>query len=511
MGLIALYHSWKNDGADEVDTRTWSDLGFDDVFAAMDHTVSQPGRQMLYRQLRQGAADDATVAERRALAEQFRSDPALREEVQLVLDRLRHEAAGYIGPLLVGELPKQPRFTALFRFLAVATPVCLAATVVYPILIVPALALVIANAGIYLRLGEMLASHLSGFGRLNALIGVAQQLAALPEVAALPPTQRLREKRGLLKQVRRKLGWLAMDRTALPELTQALFGYLNMLFLYDVVVFLRSLELLRAHRAELVEVFEAVGSLDAALSVASYTSSVRQVVAASPTAERRIEFAAVYHPLIRDAVANDLGLSGHGALIAGPNMAGKTAFIRTVGINLILAQTLGFCLATRAVVPRCRVTSAIRREDRLSDGESYFFAEVKRLLEFTQIAGSGSLHVFLIDEIYRGTNTTERIAASAAVLRYLGTRDLVLATTHDMELQGILDGVYDLYHFADRIQGEQYGFDYRLNAGPVRSRNALKLLELSGYPPAIVNDARALAAVLMSQENAGRVRLPAAS
>jgi DNA mismatch repair ATPase MutS len=284
-----------------------------------------------------------------------------------------------------------------------------------------------------------------------------------------------------------------IDRAALPDLVQSLFGYLNMLFLFDIVIFLRSVRVLRKNQPAFARIFDGVGSLDAAISVASFHDGVPVIAVPTLTDRRQIEATGLYHPLISEPVENDFSLDERSALIAGPNMAGKTAFIRTIGINLILARTLHFCLARSATLPRAIVRSAIRREDHLSDGQSYFFTEVRQVLEFTRCDDAGPLHVFLIDEIFRGTNTVERIASSAAVLRHLGRHHLVCATTHDVELQEILGAAFAMHHFSDDVTDGKYGFDYRLRPGPVRSRNAIRLLEITGYPPAVVREAEELA------------------
>jgi DNA mismatch repair ATPase MutS len=199
------------------------------------------------------------------------------------------------------------------------------------------------------------------------------------------------------------------------------------------------------------------------------------------------------HPLIDEPVSNTLNLTDRSALIAGPNMAGKTSFVRTIGIALVLGQTLNFCLARQAVLPRAVVRSAIRREDKLADGESYFFSEIKQILEFIRVDKQASFHVFLIDEIFRGTNTIERIASSVAVLRHLARDHMVFVTTHDFKLQELLADSFDMHHFGDRVLDGEYGFDYLIRPGPVQTRNAIKLLELSGYPASITREAEVLA------------------
>lgn len=493
---IGLFHRWTSDQRPTVDDSTWSDLGLDDVFAAIDRTTGMPGRQVLYHHLRTYEADPAILAERARQHALFRRDAALRERIQLISDRLDGPGAAYLAPLLLGSLPELPPAAWLFRLLSWLTPACLIGMFVIPPLFLPALLLVCINVGIYATYGQKILPHFAGFSQVVALLDSAAELGGLADPHQLPQLARLRASAGLIATVRRRIGWLVVDRTALPEMVQALFGYLNMLCLLDIGIFLRALHGLRAHRAALVEVFEAVGSLDASIAVASYLESVPVATVPELVARRHFDLTGVYHPLIPDAVDNLFCATDRSALIAGPNMAGKTAFVRTIGLNLILAQTLHFCLARCAVVPRAIVRSAIRREDALAEGSSYFFTEIKQVLEFTRLDASAPLHVFLIDEIFRGTNTVERIASSAAVLRHLAQNHLVFATTHDFELQEILADSYALFHFSDRVLDGHYGFDYHIHAGPVRSRNAIKLLALSGYPVAITDEATTLASRL---------------
>jgi len=323
---------------------------------------------------------------------------------------------------------------------------------------------------------------------------VSEKLAAGPNAASLPQIADLQRAVPLVSRLRKKLGWLVMDRSALSDVGESALGYLNMLFLFDSVVYLRSLASLRKHQAALVEIYEAVGSLDAAIAVASYREEFARTARPAREDERRLKFSSLYHPLLAAPVSNAFELIERSALIAGPNMAGKTVFIRTIGLNVILAQTLNFCCADAAIVPRAIVRSSIRREDSVQAGESYFFAEIQQILNFLKTEGDGRRYMFLIDEIYRGTNTIERIAASAAVLRHLALTQMVLATTHDVELQELLSASFDLAHFSDQVVDGRYTFDYQIHPGPARSRNAIKLLEISGYPPAIVREAENLAA-----------------
>jgi DNA mismatch repair ATPase MutS len=192
----------------------------------------------------------------------------------------------------------------------------------------------------------------------------------------------------------------------------------------------------------------------------------------------------------------------YGLLVTGANMAGKSTFIRTVGVTTILAQTIHTCLATRYSSPVLFVSSALRVDDDLLTGRSYYLVEVETLVARVKAASSSSPHLFLLDELFRGTNAVERIAAAEAVLVALAgppagaARHRVLAATHDGELVSLLRGLYDTSHFADALSADGLVFDYHLRPGPTSTRNAIALLRLEGAPDTLIERALARAAAL---------------
>ena len=132
--------------------------------------------------------------------------------------------------------------------------------------------------------------------------------------------------------------------------------------------------------------------------------------------------------------------------------------------------------------------------DLLND-KSYYFEEVLTIKDMVEKSTSLSNNLFLLDEIFKGTNTIERIAAGKAVLSYLAQSDnnKVFVSTHDIELTGLLKDSYDLYHFTEVIQDGHIHFDYKLKRGNLSTKNAIRILELNGYPPQIVDEARRIA------------------
>jgi ABC-type multidrug transport system fused ATPase/permease subunit len=203
------------------------------------------------------------------------------------------------------------------------------------------------------------------------------------------------------------------------------------------------------------------------------------------------EAAGLGHPLIvsEQRVVNDFSLHTLGELImiTGSNMAGKSTFLRTLGINLCLAYAGGPVNARSLRTRLFEVYACIRVSDSLADGYSYFYAEVRRLKGLlAKLEERRALPVFfLIDEIYRGTNNYERLIGSRAYIRALVGRHCVGAlSTHDLELVKLSETLSEIrhYHFREEVVNGRLIFDYRLRPGPCPTRNALKIMQLEGLP-----------------------------
>jgi DNA mismatch repair ATPase MutS len=172
-------------------------------------------------------------------------------------------------------------------------------------------------------------------------------------------------------------------------------------------------------------------------------------------------------------------------------MSGKTTFLKTLGVNQILAQTFNFCCAEEAEITFCNVVSSMRRDDDLSEGKSFYLGEVERVKKLIDLVSEKDEHfLFLLDEIYRGTNTIERISASKEVLKWLNRpQSFVLASTHDLELVDLLSEEYSFFHFVEEVGEQSLSFDYKIKPGHSSTKNAIKLLEIWDYPNEIVEGA----------------------
>ena len=145
-------------------------------------------------------------------------------------------------------------------------------------------------------------------------------------------------------------------------------------------------------------------------------------------------------------------------------------------------------------MPVMRIHSAIRITDDLVNDKSFYFEEVMTVRNMIEAGREQPQNLFLLDEIYKGTNTIERIAGGKAVLSYLNRGDdLVFVSTHDIELTDYLTGQYDLYHFTEEVDNGSVNFDYKLKRGKLYTRNALRILEINGYPDEVIREAIELA------------------
>jgi DNA mismatch repair ATPase MutS len=162
-----------------------------------------------------------------------------------------------------------------------------------------------------------------------------------------------------------------------------------------------------------------------------------------------------------------------------------------------LAQTIYTCFADEYISPILKQFSSIRIDDNLFEGKSYYFEEVNIMASLIAEVEQSHQNLFVLDEVFKGTNTVERIAAAKAILSYLSrNHNIVVVSTHDIELAEMLKNEYDLYHFTETIESDELYFDHKIKSGQLRTRNAIRLLELANYPIDITREARQISMTL---------------
>lgn len=479
--------------ADSVlDERTWDDLHLDAVFRHCDHTASQVGRQMLYHTLRRAALTPTEASMFDARARAFDADPVVAGQVRAVLSTLQDPAAADLEAACFGELPPRPWFWWIFPVLSVCAAVTLIGGAWWPTLWIGALAIGVCNMIAQMFYRPRVAPLLPALRDLPNFLRTSAQLGRIPLPTFVQECDTLRMGVTRLRAVGTATRWLRVDALGGNELANSIQEYVNILFLLDLNAFVFAVETLRGERALLQAMFRSMGAIDVALSVASWRTECGAW--STPTfapLTKQLRARAMRHPLVRDCVPNDLTVEDQSLLITGSNMSGKTTFIRALAVNVVLAQALATVCADEWHAPVLRVRSSIGLSDSLLEGKSYYLAEIESVRRMIEAKAEGIQHLFVIDELFRGTNTNERVAAAIATLSWLNRGDdLVAVATHDLEVFEPLGSHYAAYHFREQLDASTLSFDYRLYPGLSSTTNAIALLEALHFPDELIAHAR---------------------
>lgn len=478
--------------------QTIEDIDFYGLFTFIDRTNSKVGQQFLFKKAIEPTSNINDQSQR--LIELFANDQKLREEIQLELLKLNDNDAYHISSLLQDKLLERPKW---FRFLIfdIVIVVCLfLISFKFPVLIIVLIIPVIINTHLHYWNKSNTFQFIRSFPQLNLLIYVSKIISKKGELFY---SESVEESISNLKSFQQKASLINFDNTSgvqgeLSQIVTYLFELIKAILLIEVFTLFKVIKELETKQHSVMTLFNYIGNIDASISIVSLragTSKTCQPVLAQ--AKKEVLAKSMYHPLIDNCVANDLSISDKGILITGSNMSGKSTFLRTLTINSILAQTIYTCFADEFVSPILKQYSSIRIDDNLFQGKSYYFQEVNIMASLLAEVESPYQNLFVLDEVFKGTNTVERIAAAKAILSYLNrNNNIVVVSTHDIELSDMLEGEYDLYHFTETIEENKLHFDHKIKLGQIRTGNAIKLLELSNYPADVISEARQISTTL---------------
>lgn len=488
-------------GPPEVDARTAADLDFEELFGRVDRCASAVGQQWLFARLRTPLREPADLEAFDALVAAVGAPGAPRPSLKRTLARLTGASSYLLPYLLFGALPERPAAYRVTPALTFASVLAIAASFAFGVPGVLALVGVCAvNIVVRLSFRKTVAPALGSLPAVRALLKSGLDLARPGSGLPVEVRARLDAAIAPLRGLLRTTGWLAVETDARDELSRVFYEYVNLVFLLDVNALLFSLDVLSTRRGSLRALFDSVGEVDGALSTASLRESLPFWCRPRLTAPGELRTVDAFHPLLDAPVPNSLVLAGPSLLVTGSNMAGKTTFLKTLGVNAILARTLATCAARRWEAPAFEVVTAIGRNESLADGTSYYLAEVRRVGALLRGAGEAAPRLFLLDELFRGTNTLERVSAGRAVLARLARGPhFVAVASHDLELVPLLHGTYVPHHFREEVAAGVLSFDYVLREGPSSTRNAIALLAWAAYPDEVVAGANATVEELLEQ------------
>jgi Mismatch repair ATPase (MutS family) len=473
--------------------KTCNDLDFEELFMFLDRTNSKVGQQYLYNKLRTILAKSEEVEFKENLIQKLLQDEKLRLNTQLQLDKLNKEDAYYIASLFQGEYEKAPKWFFVIRLLSFTSLLSLLLLPINAKMFFVFFGTFIVNIGFHYWNKRNLYKYLGSIPQLLKMNSIATNLFKVSEFRPINPD--LNSSIQIIKQVRNRMSFFRLEANLQSEFEAIFWGILELIkiaFLLEPLLLFGILKRLDTKRKEIESVYCFIGEIDALISIASLRKGT-DLYCIPTINESEIRAEKVYHPLIPNCISNTIEVNKKSILLTGSNMSGKTSFIRTIGLNMICGLTINTCFAESMTFPRLRIYSAIRINDDLINDRSYYFEEVLTIKEMIDNTSNGKANLFLLDEIFKGTNTVERISAGKAVLSALGkNKNFVFVSTHDIELTDLLSDEYELYHFSEVVKENKVDFDYKLKPGKLKNRNAIRILEINDYPGDVIDEAIAI-------------------
>ena len=440
------------EGVFSIDDITWNDLHMDAAFAQMNHTFSSMGEEELYRILREPLMEPEALQERKRVIHWFEENEYARTEFQKEYVKIGRTRKVSLAETLqdFDKLNLKPDAVYLIPLALILAAV--AVTIFFP------------TAGI-----------------MAIIAAVIMNLVLYYKVKAI-------------KRDDRFLG-ASMSTVVSSNPLHIIMDYLRMMTHLDFIAFNHMVKVVVREHDSILRTVHILGYLEAMISIASYRQTLPFYTEGEVGAGERGQMPSLnakdlYHPLLSNPVANSIHTE-RPVLITGSNASGKSTFLRTTAFAALMAQTTCTVCANEYEAPAFRLFSSMALSDSMETGESYYVVEIrsiKRVLDQSRAEGAPVL-VF-VDEVLRGTNTVERIAASSQILKDLAERKvLVFAATHDVELTSLLSGYYMNKHFDEEILDGEVRFSYILKDGRATTRNAIRLLSVMGYDEEIIDRA----------------------
>lgn len=493
FGRIEKHFRKKNDSTafQIISDKTSNDLDLDEVFMFLDRTNSKIGQQYLYNKLRTLPNDSSKTLRDEKIIDRLSKDSELRIALQMQLSKLNNTEAYYITTLFQNEHPKPPKWFFVVRLLSLFAFATLLMTIVsfktFPLLVV----IFAINTWIHIWNKKNLYEYLSSLPQLLKLNDVAKSFIRTDIGKEINPD--IYQSTGIIDKIKHHLSLFALETKLQGDLQQAIWfiaELLKTLFLIEPLFLFHILKELDTKRTEIEDVFTFVGEIDTLISIASLRSGLNHYCQPTIAKDKTLIAKNVFHPLIPNCIENSILIGTKSILLTGSNMSGKTSFIRTIGINVITGQTINTCFADEFSLSKMNIFSAIRISDNLMNDKSYYFEEVLSIKSMIDNSTNGKVNLFLLDEIFKGTNTIERISAGKAVLSALSKENnIVFVSTHDIELADLLKNEYELYHFSEIVDHKSVDFDYKLKEGKLKDRNAIRILQINNYPEELIQEA----------------------
>ena len=489
---IESYHKYKKLHTTQgccIDDITWDDIDMNQVFKRINVCLTSVGEEYLYEVLHEPQFNEDKLLKREKLISYLKENPEDRLALQVYLSKLGKSDYNDISSFIYHADTKSIKYPFLYSILALIPILSMVVLFINrPIGIGCLILSVIINGIVYYKTKVNIVMELSAIQYFSSMLWLCNKICKMKSLESLEVLKELRHSFNVFKHLRGKISGIM--KKGVSEL-DVLAEYIKIVLLYDIRNYNKMIFRINNYTDDFHMIYKSIGEIDLAISVLSFRESLSFYSIPQFHDQSVIQFQELYHPLLKDPISNS-GEIKNDSIITGSNASGKSTFIKALAVNGILAQTIYTCMAKEFRIRFSLVITSMAVRDNITLGDSYFITEIKSLKRILDKIQEVNCTCF-IDEILRGTNTIERIAASASVLKYLHNANcLTMVASHDIELTDILADKYDNYHFCEQVTDNGIYFDYKLKQGVSNTKNAIKLLKFMDFDREIIENAEKL-------------------
>lgn len=484
-----------------IDAITWNDLDMDRVFARMDYTFSASGEEALYRMLRFPCLQEEPLLERERLINYFMEHEEERVALQLWFARIgrtgKYSIYEYMEYLENLKERKNTKHYIVLAALAASVAVCFFDVGFGSVALAGLLSY---NLVTYFKEKSDIDPYITTFSYVLRVLEMEREFSKCNISAIQTYVEDMDMRRKRFGKFTRFSSLLTDQGSMSGNPLDIFVDYLRMGLHLNLIKFNTMHKECKKYKDDIISIMETMGFIESMISIGAYRKSLATYCVPDFAFEGKTMAAEeIVHPLLAEPVSNSFSLDKC-MLLTGSNASGKSTFLKTVAVAQIMAQSVHTVCAKEYKTACYRVFTSMALRDDIVSSESYFIVEIKALKRIIDESNAEEIPVLcFVDEVLRGTNTVERIAAASQILEQMASGGVFcFAATHDIELTSLLKKEYSNYHFEETIEENDVKFNYILREGRATSRNAIKLLSVLGYEESIVLKAEQRANAFLS-------------
>ncbi|WP_165983096.1 MutS-related protein [Macrococcus brunensis] len=464
----------KDEGIDDI---TWNDLNMETVFRQINYNFTTVGEEYLYAALRNvGMLPKVN----RELIERIRTDRTFREDISVALADLGKNANSDPSQFIFKDI-RRNHYNKIYILMSLMPFISL---FLFSASVTAGMTALVISIGFNMIQNFTFTSK--NEAQYSELFYAVQLIRSADHLSKVSPFFRI--KQGRLRNVEFLSYFILNDKQNDQNFFLQLLNALKSVFNLDYHLYHYAVSVMHRNHDTYEACFHTIGLHDLSYATALWRETLAYYT--EPQAGETLRIEEGYHPLLKEFVANDLTVDKN-IILTGSNASGKSTFMKTLALNIVLAKGLHTATAERFSMSPGELYTSMNLEDSIMEGDSYFISEIKSLKRILQHIDR-PVYIF-IDEILRGTNTKERVASAEAILCHLNDNDNVtlITATHDIELTSMLKDEFDFYYFSETLtENNDVTFDYKLKKGITKTSNAIELMRIYDYPDEVYSKAQ---------------------